>query len=423
MSSYSILPADRYKVINKTILSDLDRKNLLTFYSPIIGPLAVSLYLTLWQDLNNLSEESEFLLHHHLLSILKCSSKSLKEARESLEAIGLLKSFVKEENVLIYIYELYSPLYPDEFLNHPIFSTVLYNNVGSEEYEKIVKQYQKKKYDLTGFIDITRNMDDVYKSESFKEEENIKERISGSPKLTSKIDYDLIIESIPKDVLSSKAFNKKSKEMIDNLSFIYDIDTLKMIEFIRASLNEFGLIDKNALRSAAQKSYQLSNNSLPTIVYRTQPEYLKKASGDTSKRAQIIAMFENISPYDYLKKKNKGAAPTAKDLKLVESLLFDLELTPAVVNVLLDYCLRKNNNKLTNNYVSTVASQWKRADLKTAEDAMLFAEKEHRKMLKKSTTKEKDSTIEPSWFNDKIEKSESSKEEAEELEELLKEFK
>ena len=91
--------------------------------------------------------------------------------------------------------------------------------------------------------------------------------------------------------------------------------------------------------------------------------------------------------------------------------------------MLLDYCLRKNNNKLTTNYVETIASQWKRADLKTAEEAMLFAEKEHKKALKKSLPKEKNAAIEPSWFNEKIEKSESSEEEAKELEELLKEFK
>lgn len=149
MSSYSILPADRYKVINKTILSDIDH-NLLSLYSPIIGPLAISLYLTLWQDLDSFADESSFLLHHHLLSILKCSSKSLKEARESLEAVGLLKSFVKEENVLVYIYELYAPLYPDELLNNPILGTVLKNNIGHEEYDKLIKKYQKKDYDLTG---------------------------------------------------------------------------------------------------------------------------------------------------------------------------------------------------------------------------------------------------------------------------------
>ena len=423
MNSYSILPADRYKVINKTILSEIDRQSLMIFYGPIIGPLAVSLYLLLWQDLNTLMEESEFLLHHHLMSILKCSSKNLKEARETLEAVGLVKTFVKEENVLIYIYEIFSPLYPLEFLNHPILSVVLYNNIGNEEYEKILKQYKKKKYDLTGFIEITKNMDEVYKSESFQEIDDIKERIPASLKLTSKIDYDLIIDSIPKDNISAKTFNKKTKELIDNLSFIYNVDTLKMIEFIRMSINEFGMIDKTLLRKTTQKYYQLSSNSLPTIVYRTQPEFLKKAAGDNSIRGKIVAMFENISPYDYLKSKNKGATPTAKDLKLVESLLIDLELTPAVVNVLLDYCLKKNNNKLTTNYVETVAAQWKRADLKTAEEAMTFAEKEHKKSLKTSLSKEKNKLEEPTWFNEKIEKTESSKEEAEELEDLLKEFK
>ena len=58
----------------------------------------------------------------------------------------------------------------------------------------------------------------------------------------------------------------KNKELIDNLSFIYNIDTLKMIEFIRKSLNEFGMIDKATLKDTTRKYYQLSSNSLPTIV-------------------------------------------------------------------------------------------------------------------------------------------------------------
>ena len=63
------LPADKYKVINKTILSDNDKKILISFYMPIIGCTAVSLYLTLWQDLNIQEECSEELIHHHLILI------------------------------------------------------------------------------------------------------------------------------------------------------------------------------------------------------------------------------------------------------------------------------------------------------------------------------------------------------------------
>ena len=416
------LPADKYKVINKTILSENDKKNLISFYMPIIGCTAVSLYLTLWQDLNYKEEDSNILIHHHLMTLLKESKEVIYQARQSLEAVGLLKTYVKSENVKTFIYELYSPLLPNEFFNHPILNIVLYNNIGSEEYDNLIKLYQKKKYDYSSYIDVTKKMDEVYKSENYNIKNDIKDRSINNITLNSKINYEQISTSIPKNVMSDKALNKKSRELIDNLSFVYNFDTLKMIELIRGSLNEFGMIDKNALRLNARKSYNLSSNSLPTLIYRTQPEYLKKASGDNSLHAQIVSMFESISPYDFLKYKNKGAIPTNKDLKLVESLLVDLELTPAVVNVLLDYCLRKNNNKLTNAYVETIAGQWKRADLKTAEEAMKFAEHEHKKINKKIPVESK-KISEPAWFNKKIETKDVSDQEQKELEELLKEFK
>lgn len=416
------LPADKYKVINKTILSENDKKNLISFYMPIIGCTAVSLYLTLWQDLNYKEEDSNILIHHHLMTLLKESKEVIYQARQSLEAVGLLKTYVKSENVKTFIYELYSPLLPNEFFNHPILNIVLYNNIGSEEYDNLIKLYQKKKYDYSSYIDVTKKMDEVYKSENYNVKNDIKDRSINNIALNSKINYEQISTSIPKNVMSDKALNKKSKELIDNLSFVYNFDTLKMIELIRGSLNEFGMIDKGALRLNARKSYNLSSNSLPTLIYRTQPEYLKKASGDNSLHAQIVSMFESISPYDFLKYKNKGAIPTNKDLKLVESLLVDLELTPAVVNVLLDYCLRKNNNKLTNAYVETIAGQWKRADLKTAEEAMKFAEHEHKKLNKKIPVESK-KISEPAWFNKKIETKDVSDQEQKELEELLKEFK
>lgn len=416
------LPADKYKVINKTILSDNDKKILISFYMPIIGCTAVSLYLTLWQDLNIQEECSEELIHHHLITLLKESKENVFKARQALEAVGLLKSYLKDGNVKEYIYELYSPLLPSEFFNHPILNIVLYSNIGSEEYEKLLSIHQKKRYDYSNYNDVTKKMDEVYKSESFNISSDGKDRISGSIGLNSKIDYEKINNAIPKNIMSEKALNKKTKDLIDNLSFIYNYDTLKMTELIRSSLNEFGMIDKKVLRINARKSYNLSSNNLPTLVYRTQPEYLKKASGDNSLHAQIVSMFESISPYEFLKCKNKGATPTSKDLRLVEKLLVELELPPAVVNVLLDYCLRINNNKLTNAYVEAIAGQWKRADLKTAEEAMNFAEKEQKRINKNKKVVSKKSE-EPAWFHAHIESDDASKEEQDELNDLLKEFK
>ncbi len=423
MNIATLLPADNYKVINKTILTDFDRKILVSFYSPIMGPIATSLYLTLWQDLDNLELFSRNLIHHHLMSILKCSLKEVKESRESLESLGLLKTYVKIGEINEYIYELYSPLQPYEFFNHPILNIVLYNNIGREEYERLKILYQKIKIDTKNYEDITKKIDDVYRSDNVAFTDDTRERKINSIKVNEKIDFDMLASAMPKGIINDKAFNKKTKELICLLAFIYDLDTIKMTEILRSVLNEFGMIDKSELRIATRKYYQFKNNALPTLVYRSQPEYLKNPEGDNSMRGKIIALFENTTPYDFLKGKNKGAKPTNRDLKTLEMLLIDLELTPAVVNVLIDYVLRKNNNRLTMAYVETIASQWKRAGLKTAKEAMQFAEKEHKKYSKKSYGTVKKETKVPVWFNDSIKKEEVTIEEEEELKDLLKEFK
>ena len=104
--------------------------------------------------------------------------------------------------------------------------------------------------------------------------------------------------------------------------------------------------------------------------------------------------------------------------------MIDLELPQAVVNVLIDYVLKKSNNKLVPDYVELVASQWKRAGLKTAKDAMEFAEKEYKKTLSKNNDSNKKEVREiPVWFNKKITDDNLSSEEEEELKILLKEFK
>ena len=417
----TLLPADRYIVVNKSILTNVDEKNLITFYEPIIGHLATCLYLTLVRDLEENKQISRDFTHHHLMSLLKTPLKVLKEARIALEGVGLLKTYYQTGDVNKYIYEIYSPLYPNEFFNHPILNIVLYNNLGATEYEYLKKKYQKIKIDTKEYKDITKSMDEVFESAVNVPTLDTVQRSLSDIVVKDQVDFDLILSSIPKGIINEKVFTKKTKELINDLAFIYKIDTLTMIELIRSVLNEYGMIDKNNLRINARKMYQFNNGSLPTLIYRAQPEYLKSPAGDNSMRGRIIEMFEKLNPVDFLRNKYGGAKPTNRDIKLIENLIIDLEMPPAVVNVLLDYVLRKNNNKLATNYIETIAGQWKRAGLKNASEAMDFAERENKKFTKKLDTPK--ASKEPVWFN-KVEKvEEMSDADKKELENLLKEFK
>ncbi len=425
MKIVSLLPADTYTVVNKSIITEDDKKNIISLYEPIIGPVAVCLYFTLLRDISLLDVISKDYTHHHLMTMMKSSLEIIRLARESLEGVGLIKTYFKEGETNSYVYELYSPLSPKEFLASPIFNITLYNNIGKTEYELIKAEYELPKIDLKDYSDISKELNTTYKSSSNYEPILAKEKKSLGIKLQGNIDFDLILSSIPKGLVKQNILTKKTKELIEQLSFIYDLDTLKMIELLRMVITDDGTLDKEELRKNARKYYQYNNSGkLPTLIYRTQPEYLKSPEGDSSALGKIIYMFENTSPYDFLRIKNKGAKPTVHDLKIIEYLIIDLGLNQAVVNVLIDYVLKKNNNKLKQAYVETIASQWKRCNIETAKEAMELAKKENKKIIKKieNKTNKKVSSLEPVWFNEEISKEEISDDELSEVEELLKDF-
>ncbi|MBR6133575.1 MAG: DnaD domain protein [Bacilli bacterium] len=419
----SLLPADTYTVINRSIITDDDKKNIISLYEPIIGPVSVALYFTLLRDLRIMDVVSSDYTHHHLMSVMKSSLDVIKIARESLEAIGLLKTYFKEGDNNSYVYELFSPLSPKEFFASPILNITLYNNLGKLEYEIIKSEYQLPKIELKDYDDISKELNMVYKSSNVIEPLETRDKNSLGVKLLSNIDFDLLVSSMPKGLLKESALSKKNKELINELAFIYDLDTLKMIELLRTVINDKGTFDKEELRKGARKYYQYNNNGkLPTLVYRTQPEYLKTPEGDVSPMAQIIYMFENTSPHDFLRMKNKGVNPSPKELKILEYLIVDVGLQPAVVNVLIDYVLKKNNNKLVQSYIETIAGQWKRCNIETAQEAIELARKESSKNSKKVNKNSKNDIKEPVWLKQDIVKEEISPEEEEELQELLKDF-
>lgn len=424
MNEITLLPADNYVVVNKTILTDNDKVNLINLYEPIIGPLAISLYLTLWSDLDRTLTFSDSYNHHHLMTFLKSNLNDIKEARSALEALGLIKTYYKEgDNINYYIYELYSPISAYEFFNHPILNIVLYNNLGVNEYNNLIKSYKKVNFKYDDYKDISSKLNDTFKSSAYNNfsNENIKNKNSNKPKLDNLIDFDVLKESIPNKVLGNNAFNKKTKELINNLAFIYNLDTLKVSEILRLTIDENGLINKDLFIKEVRKYYEYNNGgSLPTIIYRTQPEHLKSPEGDLSSAGKMVYIFENTTPYDFLKSKYKNNNPTPRDLKLLEYLALELNMPPAVINVLIDYVLRISDNKLNKAYVETIAGQWTRLGIKTAREAMNQAKKEYKKKPKKEINK---SVKLPIWFDNEQKDINVSEEEKKEIEALLKEFK
>lgn len=430
MKEINILPADTFVVVNRTILNENDRKIISMLYQPIIGSIATSLYYTLWADLDKTELLSLEYTHHHLMTSLRVKMDAIIVARKKLEGIGLLKTFVKTGDVNSYVYEMFSPISASEFFNHPILNIVLYNNIGKKEYEKLLQYFKVPRINLSSYDEITCRFDEVFESAPLTAYDNLNEDLrvnkTGQIKVDNTFDFDLLISSVPNGVITNKTFSREIKELINNLSYVYNLDALDMKSSILNSIKENGLIDKTLLRKNVRNYYKYENqNKLPSLIYKSQPEYLKNPVGGEDKRAKMIYVFENTTPYNFLKGRSNGAKPSARDLSLLESLLNDFKLNPGVVNVLIDYILKINNKKLTRSFLETIASQWKRLNIETVEEAMRVAEKEHKKMKRESNVvlnnKTKSETL-PEWFNQSIKKEVISKEDEKSLKDMLREF-
>ncbi len=426
----NILPADTYTVINKTILTENDRKILTMLYQPIIGSDSINLFFTLWMDL----DKNEFMSieenHHHLMTSMSMPLERIVSAREKLEAIGLLKTFFKErEDSNNYVYQLFSPISASEFFSHPILNIVLYNSVGKNEYQRITNYFKIPRINLNDYEDITKEFTDIFSSTpstTFENNiQNVKSCNALGISIENIIDFEYLISSMPKETINEKTFTKDVKKLINDIAWIYNLEIDELKNIILSSLNSKNMIDKTLLRKNARNYYQYQNSGkLPSLIFQNQPEYLRSPIGKDSKRAKLIYTFETTSPYNFLKSKNNGAKPTDRDLKLIENLRLDLELQPAVINVLLDYALMVNNNKLNKNFIETIAGQWKRLNIETAEEAMNQALKESKKKSSgsKSYNKKTEGII-PTWFGKEIEKEDITIEDENEMKNLLKDFK
>ena len=424
MIKQSVLPADQFVVTNKTTLNDQDKKNIVMLYQPIIGSNAANLYFTLVSYLDKEESLSISNSHHDLMVGMQKSLESIIIAREKLEAVGLLKTYFKKGEVNSFIYELYSPLSPHEFINNPILSVALLSNVGKLKYDQIISYYKVPKYSLRGYKEITCLFNEVFEPVNLSgfngEVSDIKSYQKNKILLETNFNLDDILASIPDDVLIKKTVNKDLKDLIYKLVFVYNLNDEEVYEIIFNAINERHSIDKKLLRENARKLYKYENNGeLPSLIYKNQPDYLRAKLNDDSKRSKMIYTFETTTPYDFLCSKYHGSKPTKTDLKLIEYLLVDLNLKPGVVNVLVDYVLKINNNKLNKAFVEAIAGQWCKAKIMTVSSAMKIAEDEYRNKKTKKTKKVKEK---PDWFDQKLDENKATDEEIAELDKMLSEF-
>ena len=452
-----LIPIDRYSVTSNGLLHDYDRKVLTFLYQPLIGSTCLSLYMTLWAELEENRLWSESSTHHLLMNLLSINLKDIYEARLKLEGIGLLKTYVKsDESGRTFIYEIHPPLNPEQFFLDGMLNIYLYRKIGKNHFARLKRFFSDKQKPMEEeYQEVTRAFQDVFASAtpgSLQYMQDNKEDLEAEDQQgfigrqeqktiqidTNSFDFDLLIAGLNESLVPQKALTKKVKEVISNLAFLYGISPIEMKNFILGAINEKDEIDIEDLRKGARDWYQFENyDQLPSLINRTQPAvHQEQVTEPKTQEEKLIRLYETTPPIVIFKELSGGVEPSVSNLKILEEVMIKYKLPPGVVNVLIEVVLRKTDMKFTKNFVESIASHWARLKIKTVKEAMEAARKEERsvkesKKTGKSAKKPIRTEVVPDWFDENgkdsgkeqtIENERELEANKRELEEMLKAF-
>ncbi|MEK4028517.1 replication initiation and membrane attachment family protein [Pseudobacillus sp. FSL P4-0506] len=433
-----IQPVDEYIVCLHGTLHEADRRILTFLYQPLLGTTCFSLYMTLWAEVEENRLRSRIANHYHLMNFLDKNLQEIYEARLKLEALGLLKTFIRKNGDLReFVYELQPPLTPEQFFNDGMLNVFLYRKIGRAHFLRLKEFFSDDVSCTEDHIEITKDFQEVFSAgpppldqdvieDSLLPEDKLfmtKPDRRGVSLKVDQFDFSLLESSLQGMMVSKSAMTPLVKETIVKLAYLYGIEPLEMKNLLLTAVDEKDEIDIEVLRKSARDWYQLERDEkLPELIHLAQPAALRTIQSEPeTKEEELIYYLETVSPRQLLIDIS-GSLPSSSDMQVIEGVLFQHKLPAGVANVLIQYVMLKTDMKLTKSYVEKIASHWARKKVKTVRDAMELAKNEHRQYAEWAKNKQqpKQRVIRteklPDWFYEEEKAKEPASEKNEELE-------
>ena len=392
--------SDTFVVSGEGLCSEIDYQVLTLLYQPIIGRNAFSLYMTLMNLMNRQDLISEEYLHSDLESMLGQKVSEIEQERFKLEAIGLLVTFFANDN---FSYEIKLPLSARNFINDGILGEYLIASITKTRFKKLLKIFRVKTPNKKQKYNISKAFNEIYPTLNTSSSEYENDLVANKTRGFSQLNnysfvWRLFAESISEDIYDIDNLTEAVKTKIEQLSYVYGLNEIKMAEVFVKSLDDDNMINIESLSKNARSNYNIEP------VDPNKEEVTFKPV-DTE---NILDYFKTITPKELLSELGDGLVSTA-DLRHVERLIDEVGLNPGVVNVLLAFLAKtKGNNLPSYAYIQKVGMGWKRDKIDSVELALdyikhLDSVKEKPQSQYKKTTRP---DVKPDWLDEYLKENE-----------------
>ncbi len=358
-----------YKVLiyNSSNLSIEELKSLNLLYGPLMGSLALQIYLTF-----SSLEESLF-THENIFDILNISEKDFIEARSKLEALGLVETYTDSSS---YYYFLLHPQKANSFIKSGVLGIYLNSKIGSDNLKKILTCFKKKLPNLDDLKNVTKNFDEVFEIKN-EESSNLKNVDLSDSKtktinLKSSFDIDEVINQINTSYIKSSL--DEFKKYISNIEAVYKISKEDIITTYNQSIVN-DTFNRQAFIRKIKLIYERTSNG-NNIVFQA-----KDDSQD-----DVVKAFSEVSVSELLEKENLN---TLKNMGVVAEIYNEIPYEKTIINMMIYSVISKLHELPKLGYFEAMYNTMKEHNINTSLEAYdyLFTETSTKESKKKVYTK------------------------------------
>ncbi len=352
---------------NFTLSSD-DNGVLSLLYSPLIGSDAYLLYMAFTTLLERNNLKSEEYTHENFFKMFSFKTKAFNSAKEKLEGIGLLVTYM--DNNGDYLYIVNPPLTARNFLKDATLGLYLYSKLGEEVFNQIYNHFKIEKIDKNNFQNITKSFDDVFESILVSDKTYDKfsyilgRKLNQNIKIEhTKFDMEYFIKNIDTGLLET-GVTSKFKEQIINLSYVYGFNEDEMVGLFNDSINKTGYYDYRLLKKKANNLFKFKRNMNAPI--------LKQKDKNDLDASSLINWLENAPAKDILESQNENFSPAYLDT--INDIYSNIELPRGVLNVMILKVLTEKGGELPNlKYFKKMSETWISDNIFSTEDAIKYS--------------------------------------------------
>ena len=334
-----------FSIIKKHDFS-IDYKSLYDLYTPIIGSDATNLYINLSNEYDKLLQIGiKFTDANSFLTSLNINDECFLEIRNMLEAIGLIKTYVDQNEPDNYYFELISPLSFEKFIDNQKYRHLLLNKIDQAGYEKLEYLYSNNVIP-ENLVNISASFEQVFNNQN-----QLKE--------IYQFNFERLYSALIADSHQTIILSTKVKQIIESFFSSYNLSTNDIQYCVHQSIvkndnNEF-TVDENLLQLNLKKFVNFSKNVNvfeQAKVNRNSQMFLEQIKEEEIE--DVFNSYRNFNSEQYYSIIKKTPL-TSEEIEIIQTLRTTYKIDDSLINLMIDYSLLKTRGILNKKYITKMA--------------------------------------------------------------------